>query len=230
VYELESSLKQLEIKQEDVCTIWAYGALKSNGSGIDRKYGGINVIFSDERLQPVSMSVHEGIHLPKLSVTIVELYAIRKGLASVISVGWTQVEVRIASRQTWDILDKWLKIWKRNKWKKCNGSRLCIPVSLLKEIDKSLMQLSVSFVLIARGSCPEIIIAETVAKENCVPPVSPSLDQSMDNMTSSIKMSQKQCKQMKIKVVSTMKQRLKEKNRKKIKRLKFGTMKKRLQI
>ena len=28
VFELESSLKQLEIKQEDVCTIWAYGALK----------------------------------------------------------------------------------------------------------------------------------------------------------------------------------------------------------
>ena len=28
---------------------------------------------------------------------------------------------------------------------------MCIPVSLLKEIDKSLMQLSVSFVLIGKG-------------------------------------------------------------------------------
>ena len=72
-------------------------------------------------------------------------------------------------------------------------------------------------------------MAETVAKQNCVPPASDPLDPRRYNVTST-KMCQKECKKMKVKVVSTLKQRLKEKNRKKIKRLKFGTMKKRLQI
>lgn len=71
----------------------------------------------------------------KVTASSVELLAAVNGLESARDRANNNVKIHTTSRILHDILTKWLVIWKKNKWKKGNGSRLTIPTTLLKRLD-----------------------------------------------------------------------------------------------
>ena len=98
-------------------------------------------------------------------------------------------------------------------------------------------------VLIGRGSCPEIVMAETIAKQMCVESKQSSAgaDQNFNStsgLDSEIYLPAVASPSAATNIVAnfgkqiatTLKQRQKERNRKKLKRQKFGCMRKKLQI
>ena len=133
-----------------------------------KKYkGGICVIFSDRSVPQITKSMSES-QFPKLTNSIVDIWSVVLGLQTARDNGYQMVEIRTPSRLLGEVLTKWLDVWKKNKWKRGNGGRLVIPITLLKRLDSLLMEVNVNVVHIARGSGPEIVLAETLGKpSNC---------------------------------------------------------------
>jgi len=252
---IELSMGKLELCPKAVLAIWPYGATKEVLKSTKKKNrGGICAIFSDKNVPQITQSMSES-QFPKLTNSIVDIWSVVHGLQTARDNGYQMVEIRTASRLLKEVLTKWLDVWKKNKWKKGNGGRLVIPITLLKRLDSLLMELNVNVVHIARGSCPEIVLAETLAKQSCnqaeqlsadqnfnfVPPVNSEIAGSHhqkpiqksnicldaeNGPTEATKIN----KQMQQKIVLTLKKRQKEKNRRKLKRMKFGTMKKKINL
>ena len=112
--------------------IFIFQGVPSNGSVM---CGGICVIFDDSRPKIVKTVTGSQI---KLTPSNVDLLAVVTGLESARERANKNVEIRTASRILHDIFTKWLVIWKKNKWKKGNGSRLTIPIQLLRRLDNLL--------------------------------------------------------------------------------------------
>lgn len=193
------------------------------------KVAGLSVIFSDTTLSPIREYL-SGKQVPKLTVSLAEVQAAVLGLERAKTQGFLCVEIRTTSRLLEEIFSKWLVIWKKNKWRRGNGGRLVIPVPLLRRLDHLVTTLTVSVVKVTRGSSPEIVLAETLAKQSCRDP-EPGSDLNPDEGlirtgAASLNLS----KQMEQSVVTTMKKRLREQNRRKLKRKIFGKMRRKIQL
>ena len=225
-------------------------------------------MFSEDSVSQVMETISES-QYPRLSHGLVELVALVTGLEVAREQSVDSVEAVTSSRFIHDLVTKWIIIWRKNKWKRGNGGRLTLPITLLKrlfnllkvsqyvwvdEVTLLLVEtkqilfcqvMNVNVVLIARGSCPEIVMAETLAKQSCLGNSLQSIlgtgnssaatgpHKNFNSFTSGPYLagaSNNLCKQMEQKIASEMKQRQKVNNRKKLKRQKFGTMRKKLQI
>ena len=192
---------------------------------------GLSVIFGDTTLTPIRQNL-SGKQFPKLTVSLAEVQAAVLGLERAKTQGFLCVEIRTTSRLLEEIFSKWLVIWKKNKWRRGNGGRLVIPVPLLRRLDHLVTDLTVNVVKVTRGSSPEIVLAETLAKQSCrdlgtVSDLNP--DESLVSgrgEAASLNLS----KQMEQSVVTTMKKRLREQNRRKLKRRIFGKMRRKIQL
>ena len=141
--------------------------------------------------------------------------------------GYHEVKLYTTSPLLQSIITTQLQVWKRKKWRKGNGSRLVIPISLLKNLDRMLTVLDVQVERVARGECPEIVRAEAMAKQSCI---DFSNSAPLQNTNLSEDEQSNISKQMERKIVSTIKQRQKEHDKRKLKRLKFRGMKKKIQL
>ena len=105
--------------------------------------------------------------------------------------------------------------------------------------------MNVNVVLIGRGSCPEIVMAETIAKQMCAESKQSSSGSDQNfNSTSGLDSEiylpavalpsaatpTNIVSNLGKQIATTLKKRQKERNRKKLKRQKFGCMRKKLQI
>ena len=211
-------------------------SLQDGNSEDSSKSAGLSVIFSDTNLSPIKQSL-SGKQFPRLSVSLAEVQAVVLGLETAKTKGFLRVEVRTSSRHIEEIFSKWLVIWKKNKWKRGNGGRLVIPVPLLRRLDHLVSNLTVNILKVARGGSPEIVMAETLAKQSCQDLVTES-DQNFNAMGAEEARALLQgdsgtlnlSKQMEQSIVVTMKKRFKERNRRKIKRKIFGQMRKKIQL
>ena len=196
------------------------------------KVAGLSVIFGDTTLTPIRQNL-SGKQFPKLTVSLAEVQAAVLGLERAKTQGFLCVEIRTTSRLLEEIFSKWLVIWKKNKWRRGNGGRLVIPVPLLRRLDHLVTDLTVNVVKVTRGSSPEIVLAETLAKQSCREDLGSGCDMNPDESlvsgrgeAASLNLS----KQMEQSVVTTMKKRLREQNRRKLKRRIFGKMRRKIQL
>ena len=192
-------------------------------------------MFSVDGLAPVSRTFFET-RGSKLSINNIEIQASVTALEQARLLGYPRVRLCTSSNTLKDIITKHLTRWKQKKWKKCNGSRLSLPISLLKKLDRLLAVVDVEVVRVARGSCPEMVMAEGLAKQSCIDfsgcqtaqntndpggaPATTTTTLPLDIIS----------KQMERKISSTIKQRQKEHGKRKLKRLMFRGMKKKIQL
>ena len=193
------------------------------------KVAGLSVIFSDTTLTPIREYL-SGKQVPKLTVSLAEVQAAVLGLERAKTQGFLCVEIRTTSRLLEEIFSKWLVIWKKNKWRRGNGGRLVIPVPLLRRLDHLVTALTVTVVKVTRGSSPESVLAETLAKQSCRDPELGSDLNPDEGLIRGEAASLNLCKQMEQSVVTTMKKRLREQNRRKLKRKIFGKMRRKIQL
>ena len=194
------------------------------------KVAGISVIFSDTALAPIRQYL-SGKQVPKLTASVAEVQAVVLGLERAKTQGFLCVEIRTTSRLLEEIISKWLVIWKKNKWRRGNGGRLVIPVALLRRLDHLVTEMSVNVVKVNRGGSPEIVMAETLAKQCCRDTMTgddlnPDEDLISEDAASSLNLS----KQMERSIVTTFKRRLREQNKRKLKRKVLGKMRKKIQL
>ena len=187
------------------------------------------MIFSDKSLAPIRKQL-SGKQVPKLTVSLAEVQAVVLGLERAKTQGFLCVEIKTTSRLLEEIFTKWLVIWKKNKWRRGNGGRLVIPVPLLRRLDHLVTALTVSVVRVPRGGSPEIVLAETLAKQSCRDLMSGCDPNPDEVLISGEAVSLNLSKQMEQSVVTTMKKRLREQNRRKLKRKLFGKMRKKIQL
>ena len=193
------------------------------------KVAGLSVIFSDTTLTPIREYL-SGKQVPKLTVSLAEVQAAVLGLERAKTQGFLCVEIRTTSRLLEEIFSKWLVIWKKNKWRRGNGGRLVIPVPLLRRLDHLVTALTVNVVKVARGSSPESVLAETLAKQSCRDPGPGSDLNPYEGLIRGEAASLNLSKQMEQSVVTTMKKRLREQNRRKLKRKISGKMRRKIQL
>ena len=187
------------------------------------------MIFSDTALAPIRQYL-SGKQVPKLTASVAEVQAVVLGLQRAKTQGFLCVEIRTTSRLLEEIISKWLVIWKKNKWRRGNGGRLVIPVPLLRRLDHLVSELTVNVVKVPRGSSPEIVLAETLAKQSSRDPMYGADLNPDEDLISGDAASLNLSKQMEQSVVTTMKRRLREQNRRKLKRKISGKMRKKIQL
>jgi len=223
---IELSLEKLEICPKQAVTVWVYGALQGGKGEEDRKVGGISAIFSVESMAPVSRTLFET-RCSKLTINTIEIQACLMALDQAKTSGYHQVKLCTSSPLLQAIITTQLQMWKKKKWKKANGSRLVIPISLLKKLDKMLTVVDVQVDRVARGGCPQIVKAEALAKQSCI-----DFSNSPTGQNTNIVGAEETniSKQMERKIVSTIKQRQKEHDKRKLKRLKLRGMRKKIQL
>ena len=107
-----------------------------------RKIGGTSAVFSVDSVAPVSRTFFET-RGSKLSINNIEIQACVTALEEVRTLGYTKVNLCTSSNMLAAIITKHLKQWKQKKWKRCNGSRLTLPISLLKKLDRLLAEVDV---------------------------------------------------------------------------------------
>ena len=206
--------------------LYLIGYFQDDGSS---KVAGLSVIFSDTALAPIRQYL-SGKQVPKLTASVAEVQAVVLGLERAKTQGFLCVEIRTTSRLLEEIISKWLVIWKKNKWRRGNGGRLVIPVPLLRRLDHLVSELTVNVVKVPRGSSPEIVLAETLAKQSSRDPMFGADLNPDEDLISGDAASLNLSKQMEQSVVTTMKRRLREQNRRKLKRKISGKMRKKIQL
>ena len=133
----------------------------------ERKIGGASAIFSIDYQSPISRTLFET-GSSKLTINTIEIQACLLGLERAQTLGYHRVNLCTSSNLLEQIITEKLQKWKQKKWKKSNGGRLVVPISLLKKLDKLLAVVDVSVTRVARGSCPQIVMAEALAKQSSI--------------------------------------------------------------
>ena len=189
-------------------------------------------MFSVDSVAPVSRTCFET-RGSKLGINNIEIQASVTALEEARTLGYSRVRLCTSSNMLKAIITNHLHQWKLKKWKRCNGSRLTLPISLLKKLDRLLAVVDVEVVRVGRGSCPEMVMAEGLAKQSCIDfsgcqtpqntndPEGPPATAMPPDIIS---------KQMERKISSAIKQRQKEHGKRKLKRLMFRGMKKKIQL
>ena len=189
-------------------------------------------MFSVDCVAPVSRTLFET-RGSKLNINNIEIQACLTALEQAKLLGFPQVRLVTSSNMLQAIITKHLQQWKQKKWKRCNGSRLTLPISLLKKLDRLLADVDVEVVRVARGSCPEMVMAEGLAKQSCIDFSGCQTAQNTNDpgaaATTTLPLNVIS-KQMERKISSTIKQRQKEHGKRKLKRLKVRGMKKKIQL
>ena len=99
-------------------------------------------MFSVDSVAPVSRTFFET-RGSKLSINNIEIQAAVTALEEARRLEYPQVRLCTSSTMLLAIVTKHLQQWKQKKWKRCNGSRLTLPISLLKKLDRLLAALDV---------------------------------------------------------------------------------------
>ena len=183
-------------------------------------------MFSVDSVTPISKSLFET-RRSKLTINTVEIQACLAALEQAKVSGYQQVRLCTSSPLLESIIKTHLKVWKKKNWKKTNGSKLVIPISLLKRLDKLLADVDVQVLHVARGSCPEILLAESLAKQSCI-----DFSHSETTRNTNIDGAKQPdiSQQMEREIVSAIKKRKKEHGKKKLKRLKLRGMRTKIQL
>ena len=122
---------------------WLYwNNFQSVGGEKERKIGGTSAVFSVDSVAPVSRTFFET-RGSKLSINNIEIQAAVTALEEARRLEYPQVRLCTSSTMLLAIVTKHLQQWKQKKWKRCNGSRLTLPISLLKKLDRLLAALDV---------------------------------------------------------------------------------------
>ena len=90
-------------------------------------------MFSEDSVSQVMETISES-QYPRLSNGLVELVALVTGLEVAREQSVDSVEAVTSSRFIHDLVTKWIIIWRKNKWKRGNGGRLTLPITLLKRL------------------------------------------------------------------------------------------------
>ena len=186
-------------------------------------------MFSVDSVAPVSRTCFET-RGSKLGINNIEIQATVTALEQARTLGYSRVRLCTSSNMLEAIITKHLQQWKQKKWKRCNGSRLTLPISLLKKLDRLLAVVEVEVVRVARGSCPEMVMAEGLAKQSCIDFSGCQTAQNTNDAPATALPPDIISKQMEKKISSTIKQRQKEHGKRKLKRLMFRGMKKKIQL
>ena len=186
-------------------------------------------MFSVDSVAPVSRTLFET-RGSKLSINNIEIQACLTALEQAKLLGYPQVKLCTSSNMLEAIITKHLQQWKQKKWKRCNGSRLTLPISLLKRLDRLLAVVDVEVVRVARGSCPQMVMAEGLAKQSCIDFSGCQTAQNTNDLGAPTLPPNMISKQMERKISSTIKQRQKEHGKRKLKRLMFRGMKRKIQL
>lgn len=96
-----------------------------------------------------------------------ELQAAVLGLEEAKEHNYKRVEPNTDSKLLENVMTKWVDEWKERNWKKLDGSTLKLPIDLLKKLDKLRSEMRITWKWIPRKSCPEMVLADALAKLGC---------------------------------------------------------------
>ena len=96
-----------------------------------------------------------------------ELQAAILGLEKAKANHFKTVVLNTDSKLMEKLMTKWIDQWKANDWKKRCGEPFKISIDLFKKLDKLRSEMDITWKWLPRNSCPEMVLADTLANHGC---------------------------------------------------------------
>jgi len=146
-------------------SIWTDGAAKGNHIAGADKIAGVGVVFGHRSLPPLFGPVKHNL-TEAATNNAAELQAAIIGLEEAKAKNIKVVAMHTDSELLVNIMTKWIDQWKANNWKKSDGTPPK-KLYLVKRLYDLKSEMKIIWTWVPRNSCPEMVLADILAKQGC---------------------------------------------------------------